>query len=148
MPQSFSRLGCLCEMVFWLASARDSCDIPCIRVLGMWCLLGDQWFQLQWPDNLLKQHITAKELIPIVMPPAVWGKQWSISVVKMSCGNMAVVHIINNGYSRDPEVTVQFNQGQYISFRWIGNGTLLRSRNFNNPRYDRKLPGRPSSVLA
>ena len=71
---------------------------------GCGAFWATQWFQLQWPDNMPKLHITAKELIPIVVSAAVWGKQWSASLAKVRCDNMAVVHIINTGYSRDPEV--------------------------------------------
>ena len=31
------------------------------------------WFQLWWPDNWQAIHITAKELVPIVISAAVWG---------------------------------------------------------------------------
>lgn len=62
------------------------------------------WFQLPWPQSLPHLHITVKELIPIVIAAAVWGKSWSESHVWVKFDNAAVVHILNRGYSRDPEV--------------------------------------------
>lgn len=31
------------------------------------------WFQLQWPQDWCAIHITAKELVPIVLAAALWG---------------------------------------------------------------------------
>ena len=62
------------------------------------------WFQLPWPDTLLNHHITIKELIPVVVAAAVWGRQWSASHVRAKCDNAAVVQILNHGYSRDANV--------------------------------------------
>ena len=36
----------------------------------------ERWFQLQWPDSLEDSHISVKELIPIVVATAVWGRFW------------------------------------------------------------------------
>ena len=33
-------------------------------------------FQLEWPRHLEATHITVKELIPIVLGVAVWGREW------------------------------------------------------------------------
>ena len=62
------------------------------------------WFQLQWPESLPHLHITVKELIPIVISAAVWGRQWTAAHVRVRFDNAAVVHILNRGYSRDSEV--------------------------------------------
>ena len=47
--------------------------------------------------------ITAKELLPIVVAMAVWGKAWQGQSVLARCDNMAVVAIVNSGTSRETE---------------------------------------------
>ena len=49
-------------------------------------------------------HITAKELVPITIAAVVWGRGWQGKVVRAWCDNEAVVCIVNQGTSRDPEV--------------------------------------------
>ena len=61
------------------------------------------WFQYQWPPSLRDQHITVKELLPIVIAAAIWGIGWSNKSILCRCDNEAVVHIINTGTSRDPQ---------------------------------------------
>ena len=60
-----------------------------------------QWFQLQWPSVCYSIHITVKELFPIVVASATWGKHWRGLTVKCVCDNAAVVAIINSGRSKD-----------------------------------------------
>jgi len=45
-------------------------------------------------------HITAKELLPIVLACALWGKQWQGQTIKCLCDNAAVVAIIRSGWSK------------------------------------------------
>lgn len=53
---------------------------------------------------MLKQaHITIKELVPIVLGAAVWGREWYGRTVQVWCDNSAVVAILNWGNSQDPE---------------------------------------------
>lgn len=40
-------------------------------------------------------HITIKELVPIVLAVAVWGKEWHGLTVQARCDNSAVVAILN-----------------------------------------------------
>ena len=44
---------------------------------------------------------TVKELLPIVVACAVWGKQWRGTTVKCICDNAAVVAILKSGKSKD-----------------------------------------------
>ena len=46
-------------------------------------------------------QIAPKELLPIVMASVVWGKEWTDKRVVCHCDNMAVVEILNGGYSKD-----------------------------------------------
>lgn len=60
-----------------------------------------EWFQLQWPSSWKGVHITVKELVPIVVACAVWGKQWQGKSIRCNCDNAAVVAIVNSGRSKD-----------------------------------------------
>ena len=62
------------------------------------------WFQLQWSGTLQEAHITIKELVPIVIAAAVWGKKWYGLTVECRCDNSVVVAIVNWGNSQDAEV--------------------------------------------
>ena len=59
------------------------------------------WFQLQWPSEWSSIHITVKELLPIIVACAVWGKQWQGQTVMCNCDNAAVVAVVNSGRSKD-----------------------------------------------
>ena len=64
------------------------------RASGSWgcgAFCGEDWFQLQWPESLQDYQITVKELIPIVLAAAVWGKDWLGKNVMAYCDNSAVV---------------------------------------------------------
>ena len=67
---------------------------------GAWS--GNEWFQLEWCDHSRALHISAKELIPILVAAVVWGSQWQGQRVIAYCDNMAVVAVMNNRYCRDP----------------------------------------------
>ena len=61
-----------------------------------------QWFQLRWPAVWSDVHITVKELLPIVVACAVWGRQWRGKAVRCRCDNAAVVAIMKSGTSKHP----------------------------------------------
>ena len=71
---------------------------------GCGAFWNQRWFQLEWSDCLGSAHITIKELIPIVLGAAVWGKEWRDLSVTALCDNAAVVEIINWGNSKDQDV--------------------------------------------
>ena len=73
-------------------------------VSGTWGCGGRQWFQLQWSTITQDAHITIKELDPIVITGAIWGKNWYGRTVQARCDNAAVVAILNWGSSQDPKV--------------------------------------------
>ncbi len=64
---------------------------------------GSQWFQLPWAGQAEQWHITAKELVPIVIATVLWGREWRGQIVLARCDNAAVVTIIGKGSSRDKE---------------------------------------------
>ena len=63
------------------------------------------WSQLKWPDHWENIHITAKELVPIIVGAAIWGHRWSKQLVCFVSDNMAVVQILTKWSARDPVVS-------------------------------------------
>ena len=59
-----------------------------------------EWFQLKWPQSWEGVHITVKELMPIVVGVAIWGRQWEGRIVRCRCDNAATVAIVNSGKSK------------------------------------------------
>ncbi len=72
---------------------------------GCGAVCGQDWFQLKWQGlgQAQQYHITAKELLPVVVATAIWGQDWQGQTVKAWCDNTAVVAIVNSGSSKDPE---------------------------------------------
>ena len=71
---------------------------------GCGAFFDQKWFQLQWASSMQDSNITIKELVPIVLAAAVWGKEWYGLTMQARCDNSAVVAILNWGNSQDPEV--------------------------------------------
>ena len=62
--------------------------------------MPSQWFQLQWPDSLAEVDIAVKQLVPIVVAAAIWGRLWYHSHVCFHSDNMAVVSILHSQSAR------------------------------------------------
>ena len=60
-----------------------------------------QWFQYRCPASWESVHITVKELVPLVVSAALWGRNWQGQTVLCHSDNAAVVFIINTGRSKD-----------------------------------------------
>ena len=58
-------------------------------------------FQLQWPTNWENEHISAKEIVPIVLTAALWDRSWLQSRVLFHSDNSQVVTAITTGSSRN-----------------------------------------------
>ena len=67
---------------------------------------GSKWFQLAWSSTSCPEetNIATKELVPIVIAAAMWGRCWSGQVVCCRCDNSAVVAVLNRRTSRDSEL--------------------------------------------
>ena len=63
--------------------------------------LSHGWFQLQWPDSWSSTNIAAKELVPVVIAAALWGKEWKGRCACFRSDNMAVVDILKSRTSKD-----------------------------------------------
>ena len=62
---------------------------------------GTHWLQWKWNPTAQQWDISPKELLPILLACVVWGRLWSGKKVRCHCDNMAVVEVVNNGYSKD-----------------------------------------------
>ena len=71
---------------------------------GCGAYTGSQWFQLAWVGKAAEQQIAVKELIPVVIAAAVWGKHWKGLNVKCHSGRQAVVAVMQARTSRVPYI--------------------------------------------
>ena len=65
---------------------------------------SSHWFQLQWPALWDGVDITTKELVPVVIAAALWGRSWHHIRICFHVVNMGVVAILRR-YSAGSEVT-------------------------------------------
>ena len=72
---------------------------------GAFSPTSSQFFQLEWPSSWKDVHISAKELLPVVVSSALWGSSWAGKRILFRCDNMAAVHALNNRSARDPSLT-------------------------------------------
>ena len=65
-----------------------------------------RWFQVAWEDTSCSPsaNITVKELIPIIIAAALWGKEWQGKVINCCCDNQAVVAVLQSRSSKEAEV--------------------------------------------
>ena len=63
--------------------------------------LPSTWFQLKWPESWAEVDIAVKELVPIVVAAAIWGRRWYRVHVCFHSDNMAVVSILRNRSARN-----------------------------------------------
>ena len=62
------------------------------------------WFQWQWPKERQSMTIMAKEMVPIVLSCAVWGRHLSRKTVIIQCDNTGVVAAVRKGSSKEAMV--------------------------------------------
>ena len=62
------------------------------------------WFQSPWSSEWANINVAAKELVPIVLATALWGKQWQAKHIQFHSDNMAVVHILKTNSSKDATI--------------------------------------------
>ena len=78
---------------------------------GAWNPATSEWFQMQWStgqgqvqSGIEEEGITLKELLPVVLACAIWGRYWAGQVVRFYCDNTGAVAVVNSGYSRIPQI--------------------------------------------
>lgn len=65
---------------------------------GQW---GDEWFQFESPREWVEKSIALKELVPVVMACAMWGRQWGQRLVRIRTDNRSVVDVMHSYSSQD-----------------------------------------------
>lgn len=68
---------------------------------GGYTLPGKHWFFWQWDDRIRSESIAVKELFPILMAAAMYGRHWSGSNILCRCDNQAVVTVLQSRYAKD-----------------------------------------------
>ena len=89
---------------------------------GCGAVWSPHWFQAPWSSAWLEVNIATKELVPIVLAAAIWGRQWAHKHVRVWSDNMAVVHVLHSRTSKDSVIM-----------------HLLRCLHFFTAQYDIKL---------
>lgn len=79
---------------------------------------GSQWFQLAWSSSAAKYQIAVKELLPVVLAAAVWGKDWKGLDVTCHSDNQAVVAVIRSRTSKDPDLMHLLRSLSFIEARY------------------------------
>ena len=85
---------------------------------GCGAIWGDRWLQLKWPPSFATVVIAPKELIPVVMACAIWGRAWKGQVIQVHCDNQAVVSVLNSGYSRDDYMMKLIRTLSFFAAEW------------------------------
>ena len=61
-----------------------------------------RWLQVQWPESWSEVDISIKEMVPIVVAAAMWGRSWHQHRVFFHSDNAAVVAIIQKRSAKQP----------------------------------------------
>ena len=65
---------------------------------------ADSWFQCAWDHRAASLSIAAKELVPIVLACALWGRTWHAHRIRCLCDNQVLVAALQSRSSRDAGV--------------------------------------------
>ena len=95
----------------WCGTLPRSADqynnrVRCLRQVGLWGIQHNNpsVVQLQWPASRPGLNIAVKELIQVVVSPAIWGQDWSGLQVLFCTGNQAVVSCLSSRAACDPHL--------------------------------------------
>ena len=85
---------------------------------GCGAICGSQWFQLKWDTRSDRWHISIKELTPIVISTAIWGRHFMGKTLLVRSDNSAAVAAINSQSSAVKEMTHLLRCLAFISARF------------------------------
>ena len=94
------------SMMMSMSSPHTSAEVTS-DASGSWgcgAFSGSSWFKLQWSATYSDVHISAKELVPVVIAAVVWGEEWRGKNIRVWCDNIASVSNINQGSSTNRDV--------------------------------------------
>ena len=89
---------------------------------GSWgcrAVCGQDWFQLSWDCKLEHSHISVKELTPIIIAVALWGKKWQGKCtlgLDLDTVDQDVEHYFSRGLATTTHKTYQAGQRYYLEF--------------------------------
>lgn len=83
----------------WVTTVAFASDASGSR--GCSAVWQQAWLQHSWDEEWKPQNIAAKELVPIAVACAVWGRDWCHQQVLVQCDNMSVVQVITAQSSKD-----------------------------------------------
>ena len=66
-------------------------------ILAVW---HPHWFQLEWAEMLTNAHISVKELVPMILAIATWGRLWRNHSIQVLSDNTKAVAAINSNSSK------------------------------------------------
>ena len=63
------------------------------------------WCQIPWPTSWKNINIAIKELLPVVIAAAIWGRRWKGTTVTFWIDNQAAVAALTSRRARDPHLS-------------------------------------------
>ena len=136
-PEHFIRLNhdARSDIEWWASFIEDWNGTAILRTLvnimpeitmiadasGTWgcgAVYGSSWLQLPWGGLLINAHISIKEMVPIVIGTAIWGKYWKGRSVRILSDNTVVVAAINTNTSKVREIAHLLRCLAFISAHW------------------------------
>ena len=63
-----------------------------------------EWIQVEWPVSWQEVDISVKELVPVVMAAAVWGRSWRQCHIIFHSDNAAVVAVVQRKTAKHPSL--------------------------------------------
>lgn len=86
---------------------------------GCGAFSGSNWFMLQWSESYKDVHISAKELVPVVVAGVIiWGRDWRGKTVQVWCDNIAAVSAVNYGTSKNQDVMHLARCLAFVKAKW------------------------------
>ena len=85
---------------------------------GCGAFWGTRWFQMEWDGLLFAAHIAIKEMVPVVIASAIWGREWEGKSIRILSDNAAVVAAINNNTSRVKEIAHLLRCLAFVVAQW------------------------------
>jgi len=76
------------------------------------------WFHLKWDGTWSNTNIAVKELVPVILAAATWGKYWAHQKVLVLSDNMAVVQIFRTRSCRDKQLMHLLRCLHFIEAKW------------------------------
>ena len=101
--------------------------------LGWAIIFGKKWVAAPWPQHMsvCKRNNAFLELFPIVVAMMIWGHKLTNSKVIFNCDNMAVVNMISQQTSRDPDCMTLIRKMVLICLR---HNILFKSKHISGSK--------------